>query len=74
MRMTKDDIDTPAYLVDLDAFERNLSKMQEFLNAHGTNLRPHFKCHRVPEIATRQMEEGAIGITVAKLGEGADSV
>jgi len=69
MPAEKHDIDTPAFLVDLDAFERNLHKMQDFLNEHGVQLRPHFKCHRVPEIATKQMEAGAVGITVAKLAE-----
>ncbi|NOZ20324.1 MAG: DSD1 family PLP-dependent enzyme [Planctomycetes bacterium] len=69
MPAEKREIDTPAFLVDLDAFERNLHKMQDFLNEHGVHLRPHFKCHRVPEIATCQMEAGAIGITVAKLAE-----
>lgn len=69
MRMRRDEIDTPAFLVDLDAFERNVAKMQDFLDGRGVSLRPHFKCHRVPEIVTRQMKAGAIGITVAKLAE-----
>ena len=69
MPMKRNDIDTPAFLVDLDAFERNLHKMQDFVKEQGVHLRPHFKCHRVPGIASRQMEAGAIGITVAKLAE-----
>ncbi|MEW6359432.1 MAG: DSD1 family PLP-dependent enzyme [Planctomycetota bacterium] len=69
MPAEKREIDTPAFLVDLDAFERNLRKMQGFLNERNVHLRPHFKCHRIPEIATKQMEAGAIGITVAKLAE-----
>ena len=32
-------------------------------------LRPHIKTHKLPLIAHKQVEAGAIGITCAKLGE-----
>lgn len=67
--MTKDDIDTPALLIDLDVFESNLKKMSlPFLSATA-KLRPHAKTHKTPIIAHRQMTQGACGITCSKLGE-----
>jgi D-serine deaminase-like pyridoxal phosphate-dependent protein len=64
-----DEIDTPALLLDLDAFEHNLRHMASFFADKPTSLRPHAKTHKCPEIAHRQLQAGAIGITCAKLGE-----
>jgi len=63
------DIDTPALVVDLDVFERNLSAMAAYFRGRRAQLRPHSKSHKCPEIARRQLAAGAIGITCAKLGE-----
>jgi D-serine deaminase-like pyridoxal phosphate-dependent protein len=63
------ELDTPALLLDLDAFERNLETMAQFFADRPTSLRPHAKTHKCPEIARRQLEAGAIGITCAKVGE-----
>jgi len=63
------DLDTPALYVDLDALERNIARMQERCRAWGVALRPHVKTHKIPEIAQLQLAAGAIGITVAKVGE-----
>lgn len=63
------DLDTPAVYVDLDVLEHNIRKMQERCRAWGVGLRPHTKTHKIPEIARMQLDAGAIGITVAKLGE-----
>jgi len=63
------DLDTPALYVDLDAMERNIRTMQQQCGAWGVNLRPHVKTHKIPEIARMQLDAGAIGITVAKVGE-----
>jgi D-serine deaminase-like pyridoxal phosphate-dependent protein len=62
-------LDTPAVYVDLDALERNLRGMQEQCRAWKVGLRPHTKTHKIPEIARMQLAAGAIGITVAKVGE-----
>jgi len=62
-------IDTPALLLDLDAFQRNLDRMAGFFADRPVSLRPHAKTHKCPEIALRQLGAGAIGITCAKLGE-----
>src|SRR5437868_9126067 len=63
------DLDTPALYVDLDALERNISQMQKHCREWGVDLRPHVKTDKMPEIAQRQLDAGAIGITVAKVGE-----
>ena len=63
------DLDTPALYVDLDALERNIAHMQEQCREWGVDLRPHVKTHKIPEIARMQLDAGAIGITVAKIGE-----
>ncbi|MCS6816808.1 MAG: alanine racemase [Blastocatellia bacterium] len=63
------DLETPAVLIDLDVMERNLTRMAEYCRRHGLALRPHTKTHKIPELAHRQIESGASGITVAKVGE-----
>jgi D-serine deaminase-like pyridoxal phosphate-dependent protein len=63
------DLDTPAVYVDLDVLERNIARMQERCRGWNVALRPHTKTHKIPEIARLQLDAGAIGITVAKLGE-----
>lgn len=63
------DLDTPALIVDLDRLERNIGRMAEIARAGGKALRPHTKTHKTPEIARMQVDAGAIGLTVAKLGE-----
>lgn len=63
------DLDTPALYVDLDALERNIAGMQAQSRRWGVALRPHAKTHKIPEIARMQLEAGAVGITVAKIGE-----
>ena len=63
------DLDTPALYVDLDVLERNIARMQQQCRTWGVALRPHVKTHKIPEIAQLQLDAGAIGITVAKVGE-----
>ncbi|HEY3233801.1 MAG TPA: alanine racemase [Polyangiaceae bacterium] len=63
------ELETPSLFVDLDVLERNLTVMQARCRAWNVGLRPHTKTHKIPEIAKMQLEAGAIGITVAKLGE-----
>jgi D-serine deaminase-like pyridoxal phosphate-dependent protein len=67
--VTLREIDTPALLLDLDAMERNLAKMARFFNKGTTRLRPHYKNHKCPALARRQIEAGAIGMTCATLFE-----
>ncbi len=67
--MHLDEIDTPALLLDLAAVEDNIATMQRLLSGSQARLRPHFKTPKCPQVARMQLEAGAIGITVAKLGE-----
>ena len=60
---------TPALVLDLAALERNLLAMAEFCDRHGVALRPHAKTHKSVEVARRQLSAGAIGISVATIGE-----
>ncbi len=63
------EVDTPALVLDLDLMEHNIATMARFFAARDADLRPHFKTPKCPEVARRQLEAGAIGITCAKLGE-----
>ncbi|HEX3887114.1 MAG TPA: DSD1 family PLP-dependent enzyme [Phenylobacterium sp.] len=62
-------IPTPAAVLDLDAFDRNLAKMAARAKAAGLVLRPHAKSHKCGAVAHRQIEAGAVGICCAKLAE-----
>jgi D-serine deaminase-like pyridoxal phosphate-dependent protein len=66
------DIETPALMLDLDVFERNVAKMAEL--ARGVRLRPHAKSHKCPEIAKRQLAAGAVGVCCQKVSEAAAMV
>ena len=67
--MREDEVDTPALLIDLDAFEHNLDRMAALLRPTGARLRAHAKTHKSPVIAHMQMARGAIGQCVQKVGE-----
>src|SRR5256712_4886680 len=66
---TIDEIDTPALIVDLDAFEHNIHKLASFARSAGVRLRPHAKTHKCPTIALKQIAAGAIGQCCQKVGE-----
>lgn len=65
--MKKQDLETPALVMDLDAMEDNLATMAEFSRNARVSLRPHFKNHAILALASRQVKAGAIGITVARV-------
>jgi len=67
--MPVDEIDTPALVLDLDAFERNLAKMARLAREAGVRLRPHAKTHKSTAVALRQIAHGAIGQCCQKVGE-----
>ncbi len=62
-------IDTPALLIDLDAFEANLARMASLLDPTGARLRAHAKTHKSAVIAHLQMKSGAVGQCVQKVAE-----
>ncbi len=67
--MSEDEIDTPALVIDLDAFEYNLDRMAAMLAPTGVRLRAHAKTHKSPVIAHQQIVRGAIGQCVQKVAE-----
>lgn len=62
-------IETPAVVIDRDRLERNVARMAATVRERGLALRPHVKTHKLPEIAALQLTAGAVGITVATIGE-----
>jgi D-serine deaminase-like pyridoxal phosphate-dependent protein len=63
------DLETPLAVRDDDAMERNLRRMAAVAARAGVRLRPHAKTHKSPDVARRQLEHGATGLTVATLQE-----
>lgn len=67
--MREAEVDTPALLIDLDAFEHNLDTMAALLAPTGAKLRAHAKTHKSAVIARLQMARGAIGQCTQKVAE-----
>lgn len=67
--MPLEEVDTPALLIELDAFERNIRHMADSVAGTGVQLRPHAKTHKCPVIALRQMAHGAVGVCCQKVSE-----
>jgi 3-hydroxy-D-aspartate aldolase len=63
------EVETPALVIDLDAFETNLKLMQQAISGFGGRLRPHAKTHKCPTIALAQMAHGAVGVCCQKVSE-----
>lgn len=64
-----DRIPTPAAVIDLDAFDRNVARMAERARTAGLALRPHAKSHKCAALIRRQLAAGAVGVCCAKLAE-----
>jgi len=62
-------LDTPELVIDLDAVRANVERAATLAREAGVALRPHTKTHKLPQIARLQLEAGAVGVQVAKLGE-----
>lgn len=60
---------TPYLRLDVAVLDRNLAVMADAARAAGVALRPHAKTHKCPQIAARQLAAGAVGLTVATIGE-----
>ena len=67
--MSLNEVDTPALVIDLDAFERNLRRLAERISGSPVKARPHAKTHKCPVIALKQVELGAVGVCVQKVSE-----
>ncbi|UXT85163.1 DSD1 family PLP-dependent enzyme [Agrobacterium tumefaciens] len=65
-----EDIQTPALIIDLDAFERNCSRMRASIETMNVRLRAHAKTHKSADIALYQMAKGgACGVCCQKVSE-----
>jgi D-serine deaminase-like pyridoxal phosphate-dependent protein len=68
----RDELVTPALVLDVDAAQRNIDHMAGSLREMGaTTIRPHYKTHKSPEIARRQVAAGAGGLSMATVWEAA---
>ena len=67
--VSKNDLPTPALIVDLDILEGNIARMAAHAKQAGLDLRPHAKTHKTPEIAKRQVAAGALGVCAATIRE-----
>ncbi|MBT5238949.1 MAG: DSD1 family PLP-dependent enzyme [Rhodospirillaceae bacterium] len=66
---SKNQLMTPAMVLDLDILEANIHRMAEFVKSKGLSLRPHSKTHKSIAVARKQIAEGALGVCCATLGE-----
>ena len=62
-------IDTPGLVIDLDAMNRNLTRMAEFAKKRSVRWRPHAKMHKSSALARMQVQAGAVGVCVQKTAE-----
>ncbi len=67
--MAEAEIQTPSLVVDLDALDRNIAKMQGFADQMGVRLRVHGKMHKSADIALMQIAAGACGVCCQKVAE-----
>jgi D-serine deaminase-like pyridoxal phosphate-dependent protein len=63
------ELDTPTLLLDYEKLKRNIEAVSFFSKDTGVSARPHIKTHKSIKIAEMQVAAGAVGITVAKIGE-----
>ena len=63
------EVDTPALIIELDALERNIRRMQENIRGKSVYLRPHSKTHKSTVIANMQIAAGAVGVCCQKVSE-----
>lgn len=63
------ELTSPAVLIEADALERNIRRMQAICDENGVELWPHIKTHKLVPVLRRQLEVGAKGATCAKIGE-----
>ena len=68
----RDELITPALVLDIDAAQRNIDHMASELRHMGsTTIRPHYKTHKSPDLARRQLRAGAAGLSMATVWEAA---
>jgi D-serine deaminase-like pyridoxal phosphate-dependent protein len=65
----RDELTTPALLLDLDTLRANLGFMADHMRDVRTELRAHVKVHKSPHIARLEIEYGATGVGCATVWE-----
>jgi D-serine deaminase-like pyridoxal phosphate-dependent protein len=60
---------TPALVIDAATVRHNLERLANYAAQHGLGVRPHTKTHKRRTLARLQLQAGALGLTVAKVGE-----
>jgi len=65
-------IPTPALIVDQEALRHNVETMRGYIEESGAALKPHYKSFKNTKMARHLIEDGAAGITCAKLTEAED--
>jgi D-serine deaminase-like pyridoxal phosphate-dependent protein len=59
-------------VLDIDAAQRNIDRMATELKRLGrATIRPHYKTHKSPDLARRQVQAGAGGLSMATVWEAA---
>jgi len=66
--MRLEEVDTPALILELDAFETNLKRLADLVKGR-VRVRAHAKTHKCPEIGKRQVAAGAVGVCCQKVSE-----
>src|SRR5215475_3454335 len=68
----REELITPALVLDIDAAQRNIDRMASGLRQLGSaTIRPHYKAHKSPDLAWRQVQAGAGGLSTATVWEAA---
>mgnify|MGYP001825914448 CR=1 FL=1 len=68
--MPVEEIATPALIIELDQFEKNVKTLKDFIETHGVRLRAHAKTHKSADVARYQMSQGgACGVCCQKVSE-----
>src|SRR5690348_9838668 len=68
----REEVVTPALVLDIDAAQRNIDHMASELKQLGmATIRPHYKTHKSPDLARRQLQAGAGGLSMATVWEAA---
>ena len=68
----REELITPALVLDIDAAQRNIDHMaNELKQMERATIRPHYKTHKNPDLARRQLQAGAGGLSMATVWEAA---
>lgn len=63
------DFETPFAVIDRDRIRHNSLQMQRWIDEQKAELWPHAKTTMSPELVRMQLDDGAVGITAANMGQ-----